>query len=326
MANGRAAIGLLGVGCVFTTCLAAGAAAAAWLLVANPAPAPTTPIAPVALGAPDAGTPACPVRYDTIMVFVRLEHVQFLLESTAGESYPMRYEGSAYPHDALRARLEERRAAEPHRRDLYVTAEPGIPGAVIGRVLRDASEVGFTDALLCTDTVDPLAALTGDGPAVAPPPEDPMAALGGLMGDPVPAEDEGTIGLGNLGTIGSGYGRGAGGLHGSGPVPRVRASVPEVRGSLASDVIRRVVRRHMSEVTFCYEQHLGEQPELAGRLVVRAVIAASGSVASSEVVSTTLGEPRVGECIATAMRRWTYPAPEGGGVVIYEQTLELSSE
>src|SRR5436305_8243038 len=95
---------------------------------------------------------------------------------------------------------------------------------------------------------------------------------------------EGTIGLGNLGTIGkgggggngSGYGRGAGGLGGRrAHAPDVIPGQANVRGSLDKEIIRRIIRRHINEVKYCYEQELTKKPELGGRIMVQFPVAAS---------------------------------------------------
>ncbi len=182
---------------------------------------------------------------------------------------------------------------------------------------------------------------------------DPMSALGALMGDQIGANfgfgglglrgtgrggggtGEGTIGLGNFGTIGhgagggsgSGYGRGAGNFSGrEARVPQIRAGTADVRGSLSREVIRRVIRRHINEVKFCYEQELNSRPDLAGRVTVSFIISPTGAVQSSQVGATTLSNQRVETCIVGAVRRWTFPAPEGGGIVVvnYPFTLEPS--
>ena len=173
--------------------------------------------------------------------------------------------------------------------------------------------------------------------------EDPMAAIGELMGDQVDDDSgfgglamrgtgrggggtgEGTIGLGNLGTIGhgggdgsgSGYGQGAGGMRGRrADAAQVRTGTAEVRGSLSSEVIRRVIRRHINEVRFCYEQGLQTKPNLAGRLGVSFVISPTGAVQTASVRESTLGDGQVESCVTQAVRRWTFPAPDGGGSVI----------
>ncbi len=182
---------------------------------------------------------------------------------------------------------------------------------------------------------------------------DPMSAIGALMGDQIGSNfgfgglglrgtgrggggtGEGTIGLGNLGTIGhgggggtgSGYGRGAGGLRGrSARVPTIRTGNADVRGSLSREVIRRVIRRHINEVRFCYEQELNQRPDLEGRVMVSFIISPTGAVQSASVGNSTINNQRVESCIAGAVRRWTFPAPDGGGVVGVNYPFVLSSQ
>jgi hypothetical protein len=181
---------------------------------------------------------------------------------------------------------------------------------------------------------------------------DPMSAMGALMGDQIGENfgfgglglrgtgrggggtGEGTIGLGNLGTIGhgagggtgSGYGSGAGGFKGrQALVPKIRSGTADVRGSLSKEVIRRVIQRHINEVRFCYEQELNQRPDLQGRVTVKFIISPSGAVQSALVSETTLGAPRPEQCIAQAVRRWTFPSPEGGGIVIVNYPFMLTS-
>lgn len=181
---------------------------------------------------------------------------------------------------------------------------------------------------------------------------DPMSALGAMMGESIGANSgfgglglsgtgaggggtgQGTIGMGNFGTIGhgggrgsgQGYGDGAGGLRGrQSSVPQVRAGSANVRGSLSAEVIRRVVRRHTNEIRFCYEQGLNSNPELAGRVQVRFVITPTGAVQTSMVAGSSLGNSGVENCIARSVRRWSFPAPDGGGIVIVNYPFMLQS-
>lgn len=172
---------------------------------------------------------------------------------------------------------------------------------------------------------------------------DAMSALGALMGDQIGSNfgfgglglrgtgrggggtGEGTIGLGNIGTIGhgagggtgSGYGRGAGGFHGrDAKVPRIRSGQADVRGSLSKEVIRRIIGRHINEVRFCYEQELNQRPDLQGRVGVKFIISPTGAVQTAATASSTMGNAKVENCIVDAVRRWTFPSPEGGGIVV----------
>ncbi|MBL9105818.1 MAG: AgmX/PglI C-terminal domain-containing protein [Myxococcales bacterium] len=135
---------------------------------------------------------------------------------------------------------------------------------------------------------------------------------------------EGTIGLGNTGLVGkgggtgSGYGRGAGaGFGGRGTrVPTVRQAKAEVQGALDKDIIRRIVRAHINEVRYCYNQALARDPYAGGRVAVQFTIGGTGKVPSAVVQESTMKDAAVGNCIAKAVRRWTFPKPQGGGSVI----------
>ncbi len=179
---------------------------------------------------------------------------------------------------------------------------------------------------------DPLAGLAGDEVGDS-------FGFGGLglqgTGRGGGGTGEGTIGLGNIGTIGhgagtgtgSGYGSGAGGFRGrSSGIPIIRSGEADVRGSLSREVIRRVVRRHINEVRFCYEQVLAERPNLSGRVTVAFVISSNGSVQGASVTSTTLANARVEGCISQAVRRWTFPTPDGGGAVVVSYPFSLECE
>jgi TonB family protein len=144
---------------------------------------------------------------------------------------------------------------------------------------------------------------------------------------------EGTIGLGNLGTIGkgggggngSGYGRGAGGLGGRrAHAPDVIPGQANVRGSLDKEIIRRIIRRHINEVKYCYEQELTKKPDLGGRIMVQFTIAASGQVIASVLQNSTMGNARVENCTVQAVRRWEFPKPLGGGIVIVSYPFVLT--
>jgi TonB family protein len=144
---------------------------------------------------------------------------------------------------------------------------------------------------------------------------------------------EGTIGLGNLGTIGhgggggngSGYGRGAGGLGGRrAKAPDVIPGQANVRGSLDKEIIRRIIRRHINEVKYCYEQELTKKPDLGGRIMVQFTIAASGQVIASVLQNSTMGNVRVENCTVQAVRRWEFPKPLGGGIVIVSYPFVLT--
>ncbi|MBI3183828.1 MAG: TonB family protein [Myxococcales bacterium] len=160
------------------------------------------------------------------------------------------------------------------------------------------------------------------------------AALEGLTGGPMlsdalglygidargstPGWGGGPLGLGRLPGLG-GPERGPGG----GLAPnalRKREETPprgptRVIGGLPREVISRVVRRHQSEIKFCYESELARLPDLAGKVAVRFVIDPAGEVSEAQVAESSLANANVEACMLESVRRWRFPEPEGGGVV-----------
>jgi TonB family protein len=78
-------------------------------------------------------------------------------------------------------------------------------------------------------------------------------------------------------------------------------------------------------VKFCYEKELAKKPDLYGRVMVQFTIAGTGAVVASVVQNSTMNNPEVEQCIAGALRRWEFPKPQGGGVVIVSYPFVLKA-
>jgi TonB family protein len=110
----------------------------------------------------------------------------------------------------------------------------------------------------------------------------------------------------------------------SGSSSQVKQGKATVTGPLDKDIIRRLVRAHINEVRSCYNAGLSENRKLAGRVVINFVIGRTGKVASSVVAESTLSDTTVGNCIAKAVKRWTFPKPRGDDSVIVTYPFDLS--
>ena len=97
---------------------------------------------------------------------------------------------------------------------------------------------------------------------------------------------------------------------------RTPRSEVHVVGGLSRETIRRIIRRNVAQVRHCYEQGLQANPSLTGRVGISWRIDLSGRVQNAQVSNTTLHNSGVETCIATAVRRWSFPAPEGYPVAI----------
>lgn len=149
---------------------------------------------------------------------------------------------------------------------------------------------------------------------------------GGISERGIGLANVGTAGRGGGGRGGSGYGKGAGDLgERNSRVPKIVPGEPQVQGSLDREIIRRVVRQHRGEIKFCYESELQKNKGLGGRVLVRFTISATGSVVSAVVKETSLNNATVERCITDKIRRWVFPEPKGGGIVMVNYPFNLSS-
>jgi|GEM_PF-1385228 len=82
------------------------------------------------------------------------------------------------------------------------------------------------------------------------------------------------------------------------------------------EIIGRIVHQHVAEVRRCYEPELAKRPDLFGRVMVQFTVGANGHVIASALQSSTMGNVRVEDCTVQAVRRWEFPKPSGGGIVI----------
>lgn len=176
-------------------------------------------------------------------------------------------------------------------------------------------------SVLGRDAVDAMSNLTGTEVADAYGPGG-VGIVG--VGHGSDGTGDGTIGLGNLGTIGRNGGTPGYGLRPStarlvehrAKAPDWTVGQPNVIGSLDKELIRRVIRQHMNEVKFCYEKELTRDASLNGRVVVKFAIGGMGQVMTSAVESSTLANHSGEKCIADAVRRWQFTKPQGGVVIV----------
>jgi TonB family protein len=137
---------------------------------------------------------------------------------------------------------------------------------------------------------------------------------GGGVGD--------TIGIGGIGTRGrgggtGGYGSGAGVIGGKKSVDiGITSADPTVMGSLDKELIRQVIHRNRGQIRYCYESQLTSHPNLRGKVAIKFVISASGTVAQSSVAQSDVRNAELETCVAGRVRTWEFPKPKGGGVVI----------
>jgi len=151
-----------------------------------------------------------------------------------------------------------------------------------------------------------------------------LGLVGTGRGGPLSGEG---AGLDVVGLIGRGagcgcngdrlYSRSGVGFLGRGKrVPTVRPGTAEAQGGLDSDIIRRIVRAHLPEVRYCYNQALARDPQAKGRVAVQFMIGGAGQVTSAAAIDSEVRDPALPACVAQAVRRWKFPRAEGSGSTV----------
>ncbi len=114
---------------------------------------------------------------------------------------------------------------------------------------------------------------------------------------------------------------GSGGLAGTGIERQKQAAKPVsnkliVIGSLPIEVIRRVMRTHINEFSYCYQRELLRNPKLSGKIMIKFTINEKGSINTAKVSHSTMNNKSVESCLTNKIKRIKFPQPKGGGIVI----------
>jgi len=136
----------------------------------------------------------------------------------------------------------------------------------------------------------------------------------------------GGLGTNGLGSGRTGYGSdgGIGGGKGDGRIREVGQG-PIVLGALDRGVIDEVIKRHLTQIRYCYQRELQRDTSLAGKVVMKFTIAKDGSVSSANAQKSTLGNASVDQCLVGRFLRMQFPEPEGGGIVIVSYPFVFGS-
>jgi hypothetical protein len=121
------------------------------------------------------------------------------------------------------------------------------------------------------------------------------------------------------GPIDTGTGRGARGVPNGvkvaeTKVPPFKSEAADAAGGLTPEQVRAVVERHRSALQWCFEKELQKNPKLAGKVVVFWQIEPAGSVSTSRIKSSTVGDSDVDDCLQRQVVKWTFPAAPNGQI------------
>ena len=98
-------------------------------------------------------------------------------------------------------------------------------------------------------------------------------------------------------------------------VTRPRGHASEPMGKIDTRQIKVFINSRFSQVRACYERRLKLNPMLEGTLDLRIAISSAGKVTGIGVNKDTVGDSTMTSCVKNTIRKWKFPAPEGGRAV-----------
>ncbi len=88
-----------------------------------------------------------------------------------------------------------------------------------------------------------------------------------------------------------------------------------VENGLTKDEVGKVIHAHMSEIRYCYESSMIQNPSVEGKLQVDFSIGPQGVVTQAGVQETTTQSTRLDDCVIRRLVKWQFPKPKGGTTV-----------
>lgn len=92
------------------------------------------------------------------------------------------------------------------------------------------------------------------------------------------------------------------------PPDQLNDDQPEVVGAIPKDSIHRVVKENFTSIRQCYEQLVMANPGLQGKVIAKFSVGLDGTV---QVASASGVHPDLETCVATQIRKFKFPRPDG---------------
>ncbi|MSQ84315.1 MAG: AgmX/PglI C-terminal domain-containing protein [Myxococcales bacterium] len=90
----------------------------------------------------------------------------------------------------------------------------------------------------------------------------------------------------------------------------------QVMGSLASEIVQRVIMRNIIPLRYCAEKEAQSGAAVSGRIVVQIAIGPEGKVVAATLKASTVAAKGAQACMVERFRRMQFPKPENGMVMV----------
>jgi hypothetical protein len=96
---------------------------------------------------------------------------------------------------------------------------------------------------------------------------------------------------------------------------RPKGYASEKMGKIDARQVKVFINSRFSQVRACYERRLKLNPMLEGTLDLRIALSSAGKVTGIGVNKDTVGDSNMTSCVKSTIKKWKFPAPQGGRAV-----------
>ena len=95
-----------------------------------------------------------------------------------------------------------------------------------------------------------------------------------------------------------------------------RAEEPIVQGCLDKSLIQRVIDGNSEKIKACYEKGLTTDPSLKGKIVIKFMISADGTVGKAQIKTSDMNSEIVEDCLVERFEEMKFQTPTGSTVFV----------
>jgi len=89
-----------------------------------------------------------------------------------------------------------------------------------------------------------------------------------------------------------------------------------IQGGMSRQAVKRVIDKHLDEISYCYECALISNPSIMGKMVFEWKILMSGKVGEVRIKSSSIQSSDLHSCLKGAIKSWQFPKPKGAEVIV----------
>jgi Ca-activated chloride channel family protein len=108
-------------------------------------------------------------------------------------------------------------------------------------------------------------------------------------------------------------------------LPHVSVELAEISttGRLSKEEIQKVVKQQIPSMEICYQKALVKKPTIHGKATFQLVIDSKGQVTRVSLVSSSLNDKNLEQCIIQKIKELTFPVPGGADKMTVDVSLNL---